>query len=169
MRNGANTWYTVLSISGILLLLSINISCSKSEYAGLRDYLKQVDKYIGELEDIDSKFGELVEEEENFRISEFASTIVSYKHKYNDLLVEFKAIDCPEDALQLQKYTIEIMELCVDSADMTLKYYYSPEYKYIDRIESNARDARNLVSKAADEWDRLTELTGPVHGPYSLF
>ena len=50
-----------------------------------------------------------------------------------------------------------------------MKFQYINDYQYIDEIESYEEEILENIFKAADEWDRLTELSGPVHGPFSFF
>ncbi len=156
-------WHGILLM---LLFLTLPLTgCGEpSRDTDLQNYLTQVTPLIEEISDIAVDLWDIAEEAGPFGVAEPEKVIANYKEKYEDLLLRFSAIECPDNAVKLREYTIAIINSYIQIMDAVLDYSEEFDMSHIDRAESYVEDIEESGLLAADEWDRLTDITGEEDG-----
>ncbi|MBA7481793.1 hypothetical protein ES707_17270 [subsurface metagenome] len=156
-------WHGILPII-LILVLPLTGCGGSSEDDDLQNYLTQVTPLIEEISDISADLWDIAEEAGPFGVADPEKTLANYKEKYEDLLLRFDAIECPDDAVKLREYVIAIINLHIQMMDAALEYGDTLDTSHMDRAESYAVDAEELRLLASDEWDRLADVAGEEGG-----
>jgi len=113
-----NMKYWLCTISVLTICLVSFAGCgNSSSNPELQKYLTQVDPLITEVSDLNSELLDEIENAGPFGLANPEKILTEYKSRFNDVLIRFSAIECPQDAIKLREHTIKIINLYIQMID----------------------------------------------------
>ena len=154
--------YTLIMVLTLTLLI---VGCGQSSKdIDLQNYLTQVEPLIEEGSDMAVDLLRLAEDAGPFGLKNADQILATYSERYDDLLSRFEAIECPKDAVNLRKYTIQVISYIKQMVDEMSAYITTRDTNHIDKAESYATAADESILLAMDEWDKLSAMAGEGDG-----
>jgi len=154
-------WYGILLV---ILTLSLTGCGGSSNSTDLQNYLSQLGPLVEEVADLSSDLDNLVEDVGPFGLTNLDQKLAPYSTKYAELQSRCEAIKCPEDAVKLRGYTMDLIYSNKQMIDEMLVYIDTRDRKHFDLAESYFMDAEKSRRLAGEEWDRLSDSSGKENG-----
>lgn len=149
-------WYAIVFAGLPLLLASLIVACASTpEYDEVESYLADTETIINEATELSLEISSLYETSAQLDSSEVVQRCAIYGKEYDDLLLRFASLECPQECLKLREYLIDAITYAKQEVTEFGAYFATGNVEHLYKAESYYTDAQRLLALAAGEWDRL--------------
>ena len=154
MRNKPK-WYSFLRVGLAVLWTTPVVACATA--SPVESYLADTEAIIDEATNIALEVSSLYKTAGQLDSSEVVRKCAIYGKEYDDILLKFAELKCPQECLKYREYAIDGITYSKQEVTEFAAYFATGNIEHLYKAESYYNEAQKALALAAGEWDRLKE------------